>query len=93
MLFSNAGSAISLVPLVWARIGTHNFFGEFRMSGVSAEHDAIHLKFSPEQMSFALNVLKQPNVKSMKIKLADVEGVCLSVDIEMVSVSMFEYEF
>lgn len=83
MYFSNAGAAVNSVPLVWANIGTANFFEQFSMDGVDEKLNEIWLTFSPEQLSNALNIFKY-SIKSIKMKLTKKQFPCLSIDIEVV---------
>lgn len=83
MYFSNAGATVNSIPLLWANIGTVNFFEQFSMDGVDEKCDEIWLTFSPEQLSNALNVFKYA-IKSIKIKLTKKQFPCLTIDIEVV---------
>lgn len=83
MYFSNAGAAVNSVPLVWAIVGTANFFEQFSMGGVDEQFDEIWLTFSPEQLSNALNIFKY-SIKSIKMKLTKKQFPCLSIDVEVV---------
>lgn len=86
MYFSNVGSAVSSIPLLWANIGIDHFFERYSMDGVDKTFDEIWLTVSPEQLSNALNVFKH-SVKSIKLQLTKNQFPCISVEVEVVSSS------
>lgn len=87
MYFSNVGSTVNSVPLLWANIGTDQFFERFVTEGTDEEFDEIWLTVSPEQLSNALNVFKH-SVTSIKMSLKKNQFPCLSLEIDVVSSSV-----
>lgn len=83
LYLSNAGATVNAVPLIWANIGTGDFFEQFSMEGVDEKFDEIWLTLSPEQLSNALNVFKH-SIKSIKMKLTKKQFPCISIDVEVV---------
>lgn len=59
-----------------------NFFDEFQMEGVAAEHNEIYLELTPENLSRALKTAQ--NAKTVKIKLTNKHCPCLTVAVELV---------
>ncbi|XP_035561260.1 checkpoint protein HUS1 isoform X5 [Canis lupus baileyi] len=62
-----------------------NFFSEFQMEGISAENNAIYLDLTAENLSRALKTAQ--NARALKIKLTNKHFPCLTVSIELLSVS------
>ncbi|XP_024902287.1 checkpoint protein HUS1 isoform X2 [Pteropus alecto] len=65
--------------------GGENFFSEFQMEGVSAENNEIYLELTSENLSRALKTAQ--NARALKIKLTNKHFPCLTVSIELLSVS------
>lgn len=63
-----------------------NFFDEFQMEGVAADHNEIYLELMPENLSRALKTAQ--NAKAVKIKLTNKHSPCLKVAVELVSATM-----
>uniref|UniRef100_A0A8C3KDI4 Checkpoint protein n=1 Tax=Calidris pygmaea TaxID=425635 RepID=A0A8C3KDI4_9CHAR len=62
-----------------------NFFDEFQMEGVAAEHNEIYLELVPENLSRALKTAQ--SAKAVKIKLTNKHCPCLRVAVELPSLS------
>ncbi|XP_059582870.1 checkpoint protein HUS1 isoform X1 [Alligator mississippiensis] len=62
-----------------------NFFDEFQMEGVAAEHNEIYLELMPENLSRALKTAQ--NAKTVKIKLTNKHCPCLTVAVELPSLA------
>ncbi|KAF4801491.1 Checkpoint protein HUS1 [Turdus rufiventris] len=69
---------------MWCELSQGNFFDEFQMEGVAAEHNEIYLELVPENLSRALKTAQ--NAKAVKIKLTNKHCPCLSVAVELVSI-------
>lgn len=63
-----------------------NFFDEFQMEGVAADHNEIYLELTPENLSRALKTAQ--SAKAVKIKLTNKHCPCLKVSVELVSATM-----
>uniref|UniRef100_A0A7M4FB58 Uncharacterized protein n=1 Tax=Crocodylus porosus TaxID=8502 RepID=A0A7M4FB58_CROPO len=59
-----------------------NFFDEFQMEGMPAEHNEIYLALTMENLSKALKTAQ--NAKTVKIKLTDKHCPCLTVAVDLV---------
>ncbi|XP_030065311.1 checkpoint protein HUS1 [Microcaecilia unicolor] len=70
---------------MWCELQQGNFFDEFQMEGVSAEHNDIYLEFMPENLSRALKTAQ--NAKTVKIKLTKKHCPCLTLAVELPSLS------
>ncbi|XP_027429790.1 checkpoint protein HUS1 isoform X3 [Zalophus californianus] len=70
---------------MWCELEQENFFSEFQMEGVSAENNAIYLELLSENLSRALKTAQ--NARALKIKLTNKHFPCLTVSIELLSVS------
>ncbi|KAM5203761.1 checkpoint protein HUS1 isoform 6-T11 [Hipposideros larvatus] len=70
---------------MWCELEQENFFSEFQMEGVSAESNAIYLELVSENLSRALKTAQ--NARALKIKLTNKHFPCLTVSIELLSVS------
>nr|XP_019587246.1 PREDICTED: checkpoint protein HUS1 isoform X2 [Rhinolophus sinicus] len=70
---------------MWCELEQENFFNEFQMEGVSAENNAIYLELTSENLSRALKTAQ--NARTLKIKLTNKHFPCLTVSIELLSVS------
>ncbi|KAM9076833.1 checkpoint protein HUS1 isoform 6-T6 [Megaptera novaeangliae] len=70
---------------MWCELEQENFFSEFQMEGVSAENNAIYLELTSENLSRALKTAQ--NARALKIKLTNKHFPCLTVSIELLSVS------
>ncbi|XP_059706688.1 checkpoint protein HUS1 isoform X2 [Haemorhous mexicanus] len=67
---------------MWCELSQGNFFDEFQMEGVAAEHNEIYLEFVPENLWRALKTAQ--NAKAVKIKLTNKHCPCLRVAVELV---------
>ncbi|XP_035561261.1 checkpoint protein HUS1 isoform X10 [Canis lupus dingo] len=70
---------------MWCELEQENFFSEFQMEGISAENNAIYLDLTAENLSRALKTAQ--NARALKIKLTNKHFPCLTVSIELLSVS------
>lgn len=70
---------------MWCELEQENFFSEFQMEGVSAENNAIYLELTSENLSRALKTAQ--NARALKVKLTNKHFPCLTVSIELLSVS------
>ncbi|KAM6278660.1 checkpoint protein HUS1 isoform 3-T3 [Spheniscus humboldti] len=66
---------------MWCELCQGNFFDEFQMEGVAAEHNEIYLELVPENLSRALKTAQ--NAKAVKIKLTNKHCPCLRVAVEL----------
>ena len=62
-----------------------HFFNEYAMDGVSEEHNEIFLELHPENLVKSLKAAQ--NAKSVKLKLTKKHTACLTLEVELVSVS------
>ncbi|XP_059585331.1 checkpoint protein HUS1 [Alligator mississippiensis] len=69
---------------MWCKLSRENFFDEFQMAGVAAEHNEIYLELTPENLSKALKTAQ--NAKTVKIKLTNKHCPCLTVAVELASI-------
>ncbi|NXD65794.1 HUS1 protein, partial [Eolophus roseicapillus] len=70
---------------MWCELNQGNFFDEFQMEGVAAEHNEIYLELVPENLSRALKTAQ--NAKAVKMKLTNKHCPCLRVAVELPSLS------
>lgn len=70
---------------MWCELDQENFFSEFQMEGISAENNEIYLELTSENLSRALRTAQ--NSRALKIKLTNKHFPCLTVSIELLSVS------
>ncbi|XP_004450270.3 checkpoint protein HUS1 [Dasypus novemcinctus] len=70
---------------MWCELEQENFFTEFQMEGVSAENNEIYLELTSENLSRALKTAQ--NAKTLKIKLTNKHFPCLTVAVELLSIS------
>ncbi|XP_014372506.2 checkpoint protein HUS1-like [Alligator sinensis] len=70
---------------MWCELSQGNFFDEFQMEGVAAEHNEIYLELTPENLSRALKTAQ--NAKTVKIKLTNKHCPCLTVAVELPSLA------
>ncbi|XP_018423613.1 PREDICTED: checkpoint protein HUS1 isoform X2 [Nanorana parkeri] len=70
---------------MWCELCQANFFDEYQMEGVSAEQNEIYLEMVPENFSRALKTAQ--NAKAVKIKLTNKHCPCLTVAVELPSLS------
>ncbi|KAM3823143.1 checkpoint protein HUS1 isoform 3-T3 [Vipera latastei] len=70
---------------MWCELNQMNFFDEFQMEGVSAENNEIYLELAPENLSRAFKTAQ--NAKTVKIKLTNKQCPCLTVAMELSSLS------
>ncbi|KAM6178883.1 checkpoint protein HUS1 [Rhynchocyon petersi] len=70
---------------MWCELEQENFFSEFQMEGISAENNEIYVELTSENLSRALKTAQ--NARALKIKLTNKHFPCLTVSIELLSVS------
>ncbi|XP_069814658.1 checkpoint protein HUS1 isoform X2 [Dendropsophus ebraccatus] len=70
---------------MWCELCQANFFDEYQMEGVSAEQNEIYLELAPENLSRALKTAQ--NSKAVKMKLTNKHCPCLTVAVELPSLS------
>ncbi|KAB0342797.1 hypothetical protein FD754_019723, partial [Muntiacus muntjak] len=70
---------------MWCELEQENFFSEFQMEGVSAENNEIYLELTSENLSRALKTAQ--NARTLKIKLTNKHFPCLTISIELLSIS------
>uniref|UniRef100_H2YEP2 Checkpoint protein n=1 Tax=Ciona savignyi TaxID=51511 RepID=H2YEP2_CIOSA len=70
---------------MWCQLKQANFFDEYQMDGVNAENNEIYLELVAENLCRALKTAN--NAKSLKIKLTKKQSPCLTVEIELPSLS------
>ncbi|XP_073534492.1 checkpoint protein HUS1 isoform X2 [Phyllobates terribilis] len=70
---------------MWCNLCQANFFDEYQMEGVSAEQNDIFLELIPENLSRALKTAQ--NAKAVKIKLTNKHCPCITVAVELPSLS------
>ncbi|XP_019330294.1 PREDICTED: checkpoint protein HUS1 [Aptenodytes forsteri] len=66
---------------MWCELCQGNFFDEFQMEGVAAEHNEIYLELVPDNLSRALKTAQ--SAKAVKIKLTNKHCPCLRVAVEL----------
>ncbi|XP_053560555.1 checkpoint protein HUS1-like [Bombina bombina] len=71
---------------MWCELCQGNFFDEYQMEGVCAEQNEIYLELIPENLSRALKSAQ--NAKTVKIKLTNKQCPCLTVAVELPSLSI-----
>ncbi|KAE8597138.1 hypothetical protein XENTR_v10016367 [Xenopus tropicalis] len=70
---------------MWCELSQGNFFDEYQMEGVCMEQNEIFLELIPENLSRALKTAQ--NAKSVKVKLTNKHCPCLTVALELPSLS------
>ncbi|MEE6510277.1 hypothetical protein FKM82_029746 [Ascaphus truei] len=70
---------------MWCELCQGNFFDEYQMEGVSADQNDIYLELIPENLTRALKTAQ--NAKTVKIKLTNRHCPCLTVAVELPSLS------
>ncbi|GCB71177.1 checkpoint protein HUS1 isoform X1 [Scyliorhinus torazame] len=70
---------------MWCQIFQGNFFDEFQIEGVSEEHNEIYLELMPENLSRSLKTAQ--NAKTVKIKLTMKHCPCITIAVELPSLS------
>uniref|UniRef100_UPI00398E4169 checkpoint protein HUS1 n=1 Tax=Pristiophorus japonicus TaxID=55135 RepID=UPI00398E4169 len=70
---------------MWCQLFQGNFFDEFQIEGVSAEYNEIYLELTPENLSRSLKTAH--NAKAVKIKLTMKHCPCLTIAVELPSLS------
>ncbi|KAG8510579.1 LOW QUALITY PROTEIN: Checkpoint protein HUS1 [Galemys pyrenaicus] len=70
---------------MWCELEQENFFSEFQMEGISAENNEIYLELTSENLSRALKTAQ--NARALKIKLTNKHFPCLTISIELLSMS------
>ena len=73
--------------MVWAELTQTHFFTEYIMNGVSEEQNEIYLEFDPTMLAKSLGSLRM-TAKSVKIKLTNKRQPCLTIEIELPSLSL-----
>lgn len=73
-------------PIAWAVLSQKKFFSEYEMIGATDDQNEIYLEFSPAMLAKSLTSLKM-TAKSVKIKLTNKTQPCLTIDIELPSIS------
>uniref|UniRef100_A0A8C5L8T7 Checkpoint protein n=1 Tax=Jaculus jaculus TaxID=51337 RepID=A0A8C5L8T7_JACJA len=66
---------------LWCELEQEDFFSEFQMEGVSAEHNEIYLELTSENLARALKTAQ--NARALKIKLTNKHFPCLTVSVEL----------
>ncbi|XP_048408696.1 checkpoint protein HUS1 [Stegostoma tigrinum] len=70
---------------MWCQLFQGNFFDEYQIEGVSAEHNEIYLELMPENLSRSLKTAQ--NAKTVKIKLTMKHCPCITIAVELPSLS------
>ncbi|XP_069046970.1 checkpoint protein HUS1 isoform X3 [Lepisosteus oculatus] len=70
---------------MWCELSQGNFFDEFQLEGVSPDANEIYLKLAPENLSRALKTAN--NAKSLKIKLTKKHCPCITLAVELPSLT------
>uniref|UniRef100_A0A8C4T230 Checkpoint protein n=2 Tax=Erpetoichthys calabaricus TaxID=27687 RepID=A0A8C4T230_ERPCA len=70
---------------MWSELLQENFFDEFQIEGISLEYNEIYLELAPENLSRALKTAH--NAKSVKIKLTKKHCPCITIAVELPSLS------
>ncbi|XP_067867235.1 checkpoint protein HUS1 isoform X2 [Heterodontus francisci] len=70
---------------MWCQLFQGNFFDEFQIEGVSAQHNEIYLELTPENLSRSLKTAQ--NAKTVKIKLTMKHCPCITIAVELPSLS------
>ncbi|XP_066096346.1 checkpoint protein HUS1 isoform X2 [Saccopteryx bilineata] len=78
---SAAGGGVSM----WCELPQENFFSEFQMEGVSEENNEIYVELTSENLARALKTAQ--NARALKVKLTNKHFPCLTISIELVSLS------
>ncbi|XP_076764605.1 hus1-like checkpoint clamp component [Xylocopa sonorina] len=84
LCFSVGGDRASMV---WAELSQAHFFTEYTMNGVTEEQNEIYLEFDPSMLARSLGSLRM-TAKSVKIKLTNKRQPCLTLEIELASLSI-----
>eukprot|EP00090_Calanus_glacialis_P003869 TRINITY_DN12902_c0_g1_i2.p1 TRINITY_DN12902_c0_g1~~TRINITY_DN12902_c0_g1_i2.p1 ORF type:complete len:287 (-),score=101.19 TRINITY_DN12902_c0_g1_i2:138-998(-) len=70
-------------PAVWCELEQESYFNEYNIEGVSQEQNEIFLEFIPDKLAKTLTVLKNGQIKSLKMKLTKKNNVpCLTFEVE-----------
>lgn len=75
------------VSMVWAELSQDHFFSEYVMTGVTEEQNEIYLEFDATMLARSLGSLRM-TAKSVKMKLTNKRQPCLSLEIELPSLSI-----
>nr|XP_003706588.1 PREDICTED: checkpoint protein HUS1 [Megachile rotundata] len=75
------------VSMIWAELSQTHFFTEYIMNGVTEEQNEIYLEFDPSMLARSLGSLRM-TAKSVKIKLTNKRQPCLTLEIELPSLSI-----
>ncbi|XP_028919539.1 checkpoint protein HUS1 [Ornithorhynchus anatinus] len=70
---------------MWCELSQGNFFDEFQMEGIAEEYNEIYLELTAENLSRALKTAQ--NAKTVKIKLTNKHCPCLTIAVELPSLS------
>ncbi|KOC63180.1 Checkpoint protein HUS1 [Habropoda laboriosa] len=73
--------------LFWAELTQTHFFTEYIMNGVTEEQNEIYLEFEASMLARSLSSLRM-TAKSVKIKLTNKRQPCLTLEIELPSLSI-----
>lgn len=73
--------------MVWAELSQDHFFSEYVMTGVTEEQNEIYLEFDATMLARSLGSLRM-TAKSVKMKLTNKRQPCLSLEIELPSLSI-----
>lgn len=79
--------SVDRASMVWAELTQTHFFTEYIMNGVSEEQNEIYLEFDPTMLAKSLGSLRM-TAKSVKIKLTNKRQPCLTIEIELPSLSL-----
>ncbi|XP_076684723.1 hus1-like checkpoint clamp component [Andrena cerasifolii] len=75
------------VSMVWAELNQSHFFSEYVMNGVTEEQNEIYLELDATMLARSLGSLRM-TAKSVKIKLTNKRQPCLTLEIELPSLSI-----
>ncbi|XP_075414251.1 checkpoint protein HUS1 [Tenrec ecaudatus] len=70
---------------MWCELEQENFFNEFQMEGISEENNEIYVELTSENLSRALKTAQ--NARALKVKLTNKHFPCLTVSLELLSIS------
>lgn len=75
------------VSMVWAELSQIHFFSEYVMNGITEEQNEIYLELDATMLARSLGSLRM-TAKSVKIKLTNKRQPCLTLEIELPSLSI-----
>ncbi|XP_076171536.1 hus1-like checkpoint clamp component isoform X2 [Ptiloglossa arizonensis] len=73
--------------MIWAELNPQHFFVEYVLNGVTEEQNEIYLQFEASMLARSMSSLRM-TAKSVKIKLTNKRQPCLSLEIELPSLSI-----